>query len=269
MSAAIAPRIPPPKPPRRGTSPNPSNLLQPPTVNETNSNNGGSSSGSITANPARRASAEPSKISNLSTEIEKPGPVNNQTGEPEEDAPRVARESFFNASSTLSMFLSRRSDTAQSVSSVRSSSSSSSEARSSTSPTRFNLSTAITAIRGRSQAYSPRISQEKNILIQGILSKRKQNGVFHACEFIVTSEEVKYYKLPLAGGSQDVSEDRNYRTVPLETIVISETREEDMPQSMKRERTFRFNSKLKSFVLKAKTIDVKEQWVQVLSTAAA
>lgn len=123
----------------------------------------------------------------------------------------------------------------------------------------------------RSAARSPHpSSKDESIILQGVLSKRNREGTFEKCQFVLTKEEVKYGRLPMTGPAEEVVlEEANLRSIPLEAVAVFMAEEADYANCVKRERTFRFMSKMKSFLLKAKTVEDQEQWVEAISTAAA
>ncbi|RYY84127.1 hypothetical protein EON63_09800 [archaeon] len=108
----------------------------------------------------------------------------------------------------------------------------------------------------------------------GLLSKRNREGTFDKCHFILTTDVVKYARLPpLTSKTATVDmeiqlEESAYRSIPLDTVSIMPVEEEDYADCVKRERAFRFMSKVKSFVLRAKTVELMEEWVEGMGMAA-
>mgnify|MGYP001810677040 CR=1 FL=1 len=105
------------------------------------------------------------------------------------------------------------------------------------------------------------------------MSKRNREGKFDKCHFILTTEQVKYARLPLTSSKTatvDMEiqlEESAYRSIPLDTVVFMPVEEEDYPDCVKRERAFRLMSKVKSFVIRAKTVELKDEWLEVFTNA--
>eukprot|EP01031_Cornospumella_fuschlensis_P025805 gene25805-31164_t len=114
---------------------------------------------------------------------------------------------------------------------------------------------------------------DDNVILQGLLSKRNREGKFDKCHFILTTEQVKYARLPLTSSKTatvDMEiqlEESAYRSIPLDTVVFMPVEEEDYPDCVKRERAFRLMSKVKSFVIRAKTVELKDEWLEVFTNA--